>query len=111
MKKVYSIVELECIRKHMEEFVEFAGKNDANTLPRCFHFCNLIIKNINICEKNDWDSIEELSEYVFDDWCSAMEIHAGLPEYYILGNTNSETQRINKEIEDYIMGLDKLISK
>lgn len=109
--KEYSIEELECIRQQMEKFIFFVKEHNQKPLPRCFHFCNLIIKNIDISEANAWDGREELSEYISQDWKAAMEIHAGLPEYYILCKTNFETKKINKEIYDYIVKLDKLISK
>ena len=111
MKKVYTCEELLCIQRQLENFIHFVKKYDSKPLPRCFHFCHLIIKNIGICEKNAWDGIEELSEYILQDWEAAMEIHTGLPEYYILGETNLETQKLNEEIQTYILNVDKLISR
>ena len=111
MKKVYTCEELLCIQHQLENFIHFVKKYDSKPLPRCFHFCHLIIKNIGICEKNAWDGIEELSEYILQDWEAAMEIHPGLPEYYILGETNLETQKLNEEIQNHILNVDKLISR
>lgn len=109
MKYGFSVEELSKLYIMFNNFVKYVKENDKRKLPRCFDYCNTIIHNIEICKSNNWDDIEELSLYINQDWNSAMEIHTGLPEYYIPNEVFQIQKRTNKIIGNYIVEIGKII--
>lgn len=106
--KVYTIEQLVLIQLKIKEFISFVEQYD-RLLPYCFDNCRHIIKNIEICKNNKYSDIECLSEYIKQDWKSAMGSHCGLSDYYIL-DTNFEIQKnINCKISEFIDVIDTII--
>lgn len=68
------------------------------------------MKNIEICKNESYTDIECLSEYIKQDWKSAMLPHCGLKDYYIVDNDFEIQKSINSKINEYIDTLDKYIN-
>ncbi|WP_322459363.1 hypothetical protein, partial [Clostridium perfringens] len=107
---VFTTKQIETIQLNIIALLCYIKRHDEGALPRCFKFCEIIVKNIDICRNNGYSDIDELSEYIRQDWNSAMEIHTGLPEYYI-PNCNFEIQKaINEAIKRQIMFIEEYLN-
>ncbi len=104
-KFVYTPKQIEELQINLIALLYYIKNIDSNNLPICFHFCKIIINNIDICRQNNYQNIEELSILIQKDWKSAMEIHTGLMNYYI---PNSVI--VNQTISNQIKKIDNLIS-
>lgn len=110
-KTPYAPNQIEMIQLNMIALLDYIKRIDKNSLPRAFEFCEIIIKNIDICREDDYKDIDELSKLIREDWKCAMESHSGLPEYYIQNKIFRIQSSVNEAISKQIVVIDKLISK
>ena len=108
-KNIYTAEQIEKIQLNMIALLYYIKKHSTSNLPRCFKFCETIIKNIDICRENKYEDINELSMLVREDWNSAMEVHTGLPEYYMPNNSFEIQKAMNIVIHEQILVVGKLI--
>lgn len=109
-KNVFTPKQIETIQLNIMALMCYIKRHDKGALPRCFEFCETIVKNIDICRNNGYSDIDELAEYIRQNWNSAIEIHTGLPEYYI-SNCNFEIQKaINEAIKIQMMFIEEFLN-
>lgn len=101
------ILEMEKLLKIPMSFVN--GNNKSRRMPRCYQFCETILKNIEICRVGNWNDIEELSKYIKCDWDEATSLHYGryeydfyLHEYDLNGEINTKIDQCINEINSCI---------
>lgn len=103
--------ELHCLQAYVRQLITIAEQNDSRPIPHCFQFCRTIDHNITICIQNHYADIDILMEYIQADWKSAMNVHTGLPEYYIQDEKDNKQKRKNQKIEALIHKIDQIIAK
>lgn len=106
-EQIYTPQKIEELQMQLLALVSYVKRHDKQTLPRCVSFCETIIRNIDICRANGYVDIEELSALIRQDWNSAMEIHTGLPEYYIPNDVFAVQQSMNAAISAQIRAIER----
>ena len=99
---VYTPEELTEIEKVLTELLTHIHRHDPGPFPMCIRYCSIIKKNIEICRAEGWSDRDVLSEYIHDNWRCAMDLHAGLPDYYIANSDYNTKCCLNEPITRYI---------
>ena len=105
----YTSQQIEKIQISLISLLDFVKKYDKTPLPRALQFCEIIVRNIDICRENEYADIVELSELIQQDWSSAMHVHTGLPEYYIDEDVYQARVSINNTLHEHILEIDKQV--
>lgn len=84
---IYTKEQIEDIEKAVHTLWSYADQHKRAPLSRCYQCCEIILKNIKICRDDNWNSIEELSKYIKEDWGEAIKRHVGQysDNFYIPG--------------------------
>ncbi len=108
-RRKYPTEQLEAIKMHLLELVKFVQEQDKRDLPRCFEYCKLILKNIDICINSEYEGIEELTEVIQRDWKNVLENHSGLAEYYIPNENFVVQKSLNEQLAQLIWQVDEAV--
>ena len=109
--RTFTPAEIETIQIKIMALLCYVKTHDRRTMPRCFQFCEKIIRNINACRDVCYAQIDELTALIKSDWRSACEIHAGLPAYYMPSDNAEIMTSMNRAIAAQISEIDELIDE
>ena len=101
--------EIERIQLNLMALLFYVKTHDKRNLPHCFRICERIIRNIDICRSECYSDIDELSRLIKEDWHASMEVHAGLPAYYIPNEAREVMISMNRAVSRQIADIAEFI--
>lgn len=109
---IYTAEELEKLQLALFGLLCYARRHDRRELPPCFGACERIVRNIDLCRSGGYTELDraELSQLIREDWRSAMELHSGLPEYYIPEERMEIQRSMNHALHRQVEVVDRLVA-
>jgi hypothetical protein len=109
MPKIVNQEELLIIKHKLEQVIITIRTYSKVQKPRFLEYLLLMNKNIQICVNCNYQGIEELSKYLYEDWMNACKLENGVGEWYISGIDLDDKAIQNKRFENNILDIDKIL--
>lgn len=109
MRKIMNQEELHIIKNKLEQAIIMIHTYNKGQKPKFLKYLLLMSKNIQICIDCTYQGIEELSEYLYEDWMTACKLENGIGKWYISGMDLDNKAIQNKRFENNILAIDKIL--
>lgn len=86
------------LREHINEIIALLEKYDTLHTAQFRPTLTMMARNIEQCINNQFEGIEELSKYIFEDWRIACVGEYGIDNWYLDIQDLICKQEVNKEI-------------
>ena len=70
----------------------------------------IISSNIEQCIKHNFDGVEELSRYIYEDWRNVCVGNKGIENWYLNIEDLKQKGKINKTFEEIALSIEKILS-
>ena len=91
------------LKEHINEIIILLEKYDALYTAQFRPTLTMMVRNIEQCINNQFEGIEELSKYIFEDWRIACVGNYGMDNWYLDLQDLICKQEVNKEIQKRVL--------
>lgn len=108
MKTVLSVKELNELHKLLEE-LNSKTATLKNQFKFFYQYSSLMLKNVEICISNNYDSIDELTIYLQEDYKSIFRKEKEIENFHIPSNDINKKAEQNLKVQELLAQIDYLL--
>lgn len=101
--------QLSLLKQKIDDMISMLKTHDIFATAKFQPILQIISNNIEQCITNDFDGIEELSRYVYEDWRVVCAGKNGIENWYLNVSDLALKEKWNKSFEEVALSVDQIL--